>query len=329
MKLLYYLPALGPPHLEKKLGALARNLSMIREQAGAPVDVVLNSYGGDLGAQEATARKAGGGEVRTHRARGVLAELFLRCPHNEVARDYERVLFVFDDIALTRLDLQALASASELGVDIVSPIIRGATHAYMQPSTLPRLTRAPCLEAYFYCMTPVTFERYLALNDTANKWMWGVDLILEREGLTCALSGSSEAEHLFSSKTDSVHCAEATGLMGGYLRKRGYAFDPDGRLVRISSSHRVGTDAVDEWAEACPAHPVRDSTDIRVRDHGRPGAAYWRSNRNPELPAATRMHRLSEDSAARSRGTGGPPLHAAELYSIQESGVQWWRGQTG
>ena len=329
MRLLYYLPAFGPPHLEEKLGALASNLSMIREQAGAPVDVVLNSYGGDLGAQEETARKAGGGEVRSHRARGVLAELFLRCPHNKVARAYDRVLFVFDDIALTRLDLQALTGASERGTDIVSPIIRGATHAFMQQAALTGLTRAPCLEAYFYCMTPVMFARYLALNDTANKWMWGVDLILNAEGFRCALSGSSEAEHLFSSNTDSVHCAEATRLMRRYLSKRGYAFVPDRRLVRISSSHRVRTNAVDEWSEARPAHSVGNPSDIRVRDHGRPSAAYWRSDRNPELPAATRMHRLPEDSAPWSRGLGGHPLHAAELYSIQEPVMQWWRGQTG
>lgn len=231
MRILYYVPAFGPPHLEEKLGALASNLSMIREQAGAPVDVVLNSYGGDLGAQEETARKACGGEVRTHLARGVLAELFLRCPHNEVARAYDRVLFVFDDIALTRLDLQALTSASERGADIVSPIIRGATHAYMQPSDLQGLTRAPCLEAYFYCMTPVTFARYLALNDTANKWMWGVDLILSPEGFRCALAGSSEANHLFASKPWSAHRAEAEYLMHRYLAKRGYSICRNGWLL--------------------------------------------------------------------------------------------------
>ncbi|MHA2082112.1 MAG: hypothetical protein ACXABD_00020 [Candidatus Thorarchaeota archaeon] len=150
-----------------------------------------------------------------------MSELWFTNPYKDVYADYDEILFILDDVVISRLHIPLLIDMrNKHGIDIISPAIAGATWKYMLPNKPNILAITNCLEVYCMIMTPENFRKYLAINTFRNKWIWGVDLLFGYFGIKTAVYHGMDAHHI-------IPCAhgcndEAKSLMIEYFHSKGF-----------------------------------------------------------------------------------------------------------
>ena len=222
MKLLYYLAAIGGPHLEEKLKVLTRNLLYINQTLRQNFSIAVNCYSHAEEIAEFVRRFPFLDAIYFHyRPKSVLAELWLTNPYMERISGYDTVLFVLDDVSISKLNIPKLVGLCRRhDLDMISPAVIGATHAYMQNRDSRELALTNNLEVYCMVMTPAVFKRYLSINTFENKWTWGVDLLFGHLGIKTGIYYGMNVFHLFpgsGGKRD-----EANELMLRFLAQHGF-----------------------------------------------------------------------------------------------------------
>lgn len=222
MKFLYYLAAIGGPNLEQKLKILARNLIYINHTLKQHFSIAVNCYDNRNEVSEFIKRFSFLDAVYFHyRPNSVLSELWFTNPYIKLIDTYDEVLFILDDVSVSRLSIPKLLDIRRsYNIDIISPAIIGATWPYMMSQKSDKLAFTNHLEIYCMLMTPQSFRKYLSINTFRNKWIWGVDHLFGHFDVRTAVYYGMNAFHLLPAAHG--RSDEAYRLMMEYLRKLGF-----------------------------------------------------------------------------------------------------------
>ena len=133
MRFLYYLPAIGSPNLPKKLEILNHNLHYIHENIGTNFSIIVNCYSDSNEILAFLKQFEFLNNVFDYTKEGVLTELWLTNPHNNVIKNFDYVLFILDDVLIQNLDIHKLIEIkTEYNLKLISPRVNKATYSYMQ-----------------------------------------------------------------------------------------------------------------------------------------------------------------------------------------------------
>ena len=222
MKLLYYLAAIGMPHLGKKLKILSHNLLYIHSNLNHSFSIAINCYSNEDEVYRFIKRFKFLDKVYFHyKHDSVLTELWFTNPNTGKFMDYDEILFILDDVSIDRLNISFLRDIrTKYGIDLISPSITGATHSHMASVNSHEIAITNCLEVYCILMTPRSFRKYLTINSAENKWLWGVDHLFGHFGIKTAIYRGMSALHMIPA---AHNCSgEAERLMDRYLNNNGF-----------------------------------------------------------------------------------------------------------
>jgi hypothetical protein len=218
MKLLYYLPAIGNGDLDKKHDILMDNLKYIYSNIGEKFSISINFYTVSEKIKESVRELDFIENFYIYEKEGVLTELFLTSPANNIIFLYDYVLFVLDDVKIVNLDIpEMIKIKNEHGIDILSPKITNGTHEFMRSFGDNSLTFNNFMEVYFLLMSPAGFEKFCSTHTIENKWMWGADFLFGYYKITAAVIYKYCANHELPSKSNNW---EANRLAVEYLNTK-------------------------------------------------------------------------------------------------------------
>ena len=222
MKFLYFLAAIGGPNLENKFKILARNLIHIHHTLKRNFSIAVNCYNSSDEVSRFIRKFSFLDNIYFHhRPNSVLTELWFTSPYREIYAEYDEILFILDDVSISRLYIPSLINIrNKYKLDIISPAIVGATWPYMQPYNSSMLAITNHLEVYCMLMTPENFKRYLDINTFENKWIWGVDHLFGHFGINTAVYHGMHAHHIIPHGHGCDD--EAMSLMIEYLQSKGF-----------------------------------------------------------------------------------------------------------
>ena len=176
MNILYYLPAIGCPNLPQKLETLDHNLTYIYKNINKNFDIIINCYSNADAILSFLKNFEFLDNVFPHEKEGVLTELWLTNPHNDVIKNYDYILFILDDVLIQNLDIRTMIEVkTTYKLQIISPKVINATYSWMQ--SYSGLTLNNALEIFCLILTPDDFHLFASKNTIRNKWMWGVDFL--------------------------------------------------------------------------------------------------------------------------------------------------------
>lgn len=220
MKFLYYLASIGSPDIRTKLEILSKNLFYLNSNINCNFDIILNCYSDYDIIKKFVGSHYFISNVYSHDKSGILTELWLTNPYNQLIRNYDYILFILDDVQIISLDIKKLIELKlKYNISIISPKVTNATHRFMYAYSNNMLTLNNSVEVYCLLLTPEDFKSYLMLNTIENKWMWGVDLLFGHYGLIAGIYYGLEVKHMFPSKSNRL---EASELCNKYLFDRGF-----------------------------------------------------------------------------------------------------------
>ena len=218
MRFLYYLPAIGSPNLPKKLEILNHNLHYIHENIGTNFSIIVNCYSDSDEVLIFLKQFEFLDNVFDHCKEGVLTELWLTNPHNNVIKSFDYVLFILDDVLIQNLDIHKLIEIkTEYNLRLISPRVINATYTYMQ--SFNGLTLNNALEIYCLLLTPEDFDLYASKNTVCNRWMWGVDLLFGHWKINTGVYHKHTVLHSLPSMSD---FREAYKLGDEYVQQYGH-----------------------------------------------------------------------------------------------------------
>ena len=218
MKLLYYLPAIGNGDLDTKHDILMDNLKYIYSNIGEKFSISINFYTVSEKIKESVRGLDFIENFYIYEKEGVLTELFLTSPANNVVSSYDYVLFVLDDVKIVNLDIPDMIKIkNEHGIDILSPKITNSTHQFMWAFSDNSLTFNNFAEVYLLLMSPADFEKFCSIHTIENKWMWAADFLFGYFKITAAVIHKYRANHELPSKSNNW---EASHLAREYLHAK-------------------------------------------------------------------------------------------------------------
>jgi hypothetical protein len=216
MKILYYLPAIGQPNLDVKQEILLHNLNYIYRNIKQNFSVCINLYSASESLTLAVKSLDFIDHVYVHeKIGGILTELFLTNPYNDLVSEYEYVLFVLDDVKIIDIDIATMIEVKQkFQIEVLSPKILRSSHKFMNEHD--GLTLHNFLEIYLLLMNPANFNTFLNLYTIENKWMWGSDCLFGYYNIKAAVLNKYVAKHELSSKSPQ---SEAGTLCNDFLKK--------------------------------------------------------------------------------------------------------------
>ena len=215
MKLLYYIPAIGSPNLDKKLKILQDNLNYIYKQINKNFSIIINCYNEKDTILNSINNINFLDNIYFYYKPGILTELWLTNPDNEVIKNFDYILFILDDVLIGNIDLLHLITIKKLyNITIFSPKIIQSTHRYMNQYSSLTLNNA--LEVYCLLLTPNDFNIYASINSIENKWMWGVDLLFGYFNINAGVYNKYYVTHVLKSQSN---YNEAYTLCINYIKK--------------------------------------------------------------------------------------------------------------
>lgn len=220
MKFIYYIASIGNPNLMTKLEILSKNLTYIHLNIKEKFDIILNCYSDHDLIKKFIGSHYFLSNVYSYNKVGVLTELWMTNPHNQILNSYDYILFMLDDVQIINLDIfKMIQLKNQYCLQILSPKVINATHNYMHNQTYNTLTLNNAVEVYCLLLTPKDFEDYSQLNTIENKWMWGVDMLFGHYNINAGIYYGFEVKHMLPSGSNSL---EAFKLGCEYLINRGF-----------------------------------------------------------------------------------------------------------
>lgn len=218
MKLLYYIPSIGGPNLDKKFEYLEYNLNHIHNNIGNNFDIISNNYSDFDKINNFIGRFSFISNYYNLDKEGILTELWLNNPYNYLIRNYDYVIFVLDDVKIIDLDIEKLIQIKDkYSFNILSPRVINSTHSFMYRYSC--LTINNSLEVYFLLMCPDDFYKYASMNTIENKWMWGVDFLFGFFNLKVGVYNKYNVKHMLKSNSNQT---EARKLCDNYINSHGF-----------------------------------------------------------------------------------------------------------
>lgn len=180
MKFVYYLACIGNPSIENKINILNKNLFYIHNNIKCDFDIIINLY--DPYCYQVLDNLLSSlsfiKNVHFHTKRGILTEVFLTNPHNDILKQYQYILFILDDILISKLDINYMIKLKKkYDLEIISPKIINSTHKKWYDLSGNILTKNNFLEVYCLLMSPFDIEKFFSMHSIDNKWMWGADIL--------------------------------------------------------------------------------------------------------------------------------------------------------
>ena len=222
MKLLYYIASIGLPDLDVKIKILIDNINYIYNNLNNNFDIMLNCYEeNDENILNKIRETNHINDIFVYKKKGILTELFLTNPHNNILPNYDYILFILDDVKIINLNIPHIIELKEThNIELLSPKIIGSTHSFM--NIHENITINNFLEVYLLLLKPDELKKFFSLHTIENKWMWGVDLLFGYYKIRAGVINTYSAQHILPSKSNK---GEARHLMSIYLKqKTSYAF---------------------------------------------------------------------------------------------------------
>lgn len=218
---LYYLAAIGSPHLEKKTQILLDNLHCIFKQLQISFDIMINCYDDT---NESVEKKLHTlpflKNIYIHKKRGRLVELWKTNPHHIYLQKYQYILYILDDVKIEKINLLELVSIKRIHqIDFLSPKVIGSTWDYMNNQPSNTLAFANNIEIFCLLLTPRDFTKLMNINDIENSYTWGVDLLLGHFNIKSAICYTNSVVHSLPSSMDREKAGQQMNI---YIRKHGY-----------------------------------------------------------------------------------------------------------
>jgi hypothetical protein len=215
MKLLYYLPAIGYPNLDKKYNILLHNLNYIYNNIKQNFSISINFYDISEEIKKTLKDLLFIDTVYIYEKPGILTELFLTNPNNIFISKYDYILFILDDVKIIDIDILAMISIKKQNkIEFLSPKITNSTHSYM--NTNHGLTITNFLEVYLLLLEPKNLLKFFSIHSLENKHMWGVDFMYWYYKIRTGIINDYTANHELPSKSNAKMAEE---LCNKYLIK--------------------------------------------------------------------------------------------------------------
>mgnify|MGYP006129733083 CR=1 FL=1 len=200
MKLLYYIPAFGNPHLDYKINILIDNLKYLYNNIRINFDILVNIYETDRTLIKKIKYAVKQCKFINNKfynvKKGILAELFLNCEFNKNIDNYDYILFAFDDVKIIHLDINDMIEIkNKYNIQILSTKILNASYGYM--FNYDELTINNFLEIFLLLMTPIDMKKFLSINDIKNKWLWSIDLLFGYYNIKVGVYNKYFCKHIF------------------------------------------------------------------------------------------------------------------------------------
>jgi len=218
MRILYYLAAFGGDTDNIKYNILQYNLEYIYKNIECKFSIIINFYDNNNKNVKEKIRKLEFLEhIYFYDKIGVLTELFLTCPYNNIIKLYDYVLFILDDVKIINLDIYELIKIKKTyDIIILSPKVINSSHAFMNNEDENLLTINNILEIYCILLTPHEFKTFCNIHTIQNKWMWGVDHLFGYYKISAGIIYKYCVSHELPSKSNQN---EALKLCKKYLKK--------------------------------------------------------------------------------------------------------------
>ena len=241
MKFCYYLGAIGNPNLSEKLTILINNLENIYKQIGK-FDMIMCIYEENYSIPENILEniKLFVENLYIYEKKGILAELWLTNPHNNLIPNYDYVTLILDDVKCDTCNFLTLIEKLEkYELDIISPAITGTHYVYMNSQNKNvSLSFTNFLEMFCFIMTPTNFQRYLSMLDINNPWIWGVDLVYNFFDIKTGIDNENVAFHIYANYAKNETNDLRRENMNKYLLKFGLNSLEDA-LKRVESITKI------------------------------------------------------------------------------------------
>ncbi len=217
MKFLYYLACIGNPNLETKLKILDSNIEKIYSNIKVNFDLVLNIYSDFQTIRNHLVKYSCIDNILIYEKPGVLTELWLTNPSNDLIVNYDYILFILDDVEIINFDFDSMVKfKNENELQILSPYVYNSTQTRWFDSK--RSTLNNMLEVFCLLLTPPDFKLFCSIHTIENKWMWGVDYTFGYRNINTGVYIGSSVKHHFRALK---HNELAMLLAKDYLEKMG------------------------------------------------------------------------------------------------------------
>lgn len=217
MKLLLYIAAIGNPKIEEKLTILNNNLKYIENtNCFDEITLSLNIY--DSYEIITNYLKKYSNKIFIHYKKGILSELFLTNPHNNIIHNHDYILFILDDVKINNINFKDFINIKQkYSIEFLSPKILNGNWPYMynQPSNV--LSIMNHLEIFCIFFEPKDFKKFLEINCIDNKWIWGVDHLFGFLNITTCIYNKYTVSHYFRTNGETQ---TAITLMHNFLKTK-------------------------------------------------------------------------------------------------------------
>jgi len=219
MKLCYYIACIGDPDFDKKLVYCKSNIEKIYTNTSTSFDIIVNIYS-EKEEHIVEIQKLQSlsyiDNVYIHNKKGVLTELFLTNPYNDLLQNYDYIIFILDDIKIINVDIHKMIKVKKkYNIDLLSPKVLDSTHLFMNKYN-KGLTYNNCLEVYFLLGSPKDIFTLFSKHTIENKWMWGVDFLFGYYNIKTAVLFDYSVKHMLPTKSNKEECRKC---MTEYLKK--------------------------------------------------------------------------------------------------------------
>lgn len=243
---LYYLGAIGQPHLNSKLAILTHNIQTIAEQPEiGRIRLVANVYSDLARVEEITRNNQNLEGVFLHFKEGTLAQLWSDNPHHRMIEKLTddqkswKVIFTLDDVQFQHLPLEKcfhLMDAKKL--DLLSPRVSNATHwnVLTDFSGVPEcegkkiwrgtstdgtkdFKRVNWCEWFCYIFDPEKFLHLMTKHSDANPSCWGVDLLIGHFGFETGVWAGAHVHHHWHGRAKRIQFLQ----MNRFLKLHGFS----------------------------------------------------------------------------------------------------------
>lgn len=218
MNIIYYLAAIGYPDMNIKLDILIKNLNYLHNQINRNFSIIINCYGHQDEVMNCINQLSFLDNIYLHYVeKAILTELWLTNPYNDLVKDYDYLLFIYDDVEIENMNINDMINIkNKFNIELLSPRIEQSTHSFMNTHQDNSLSFMNALEIYCLLLTYDDFKRYLSIQTLENKWTWGTDILFGYFKINAAIYYKYSANHKLPSKSNQ---SIASKQMVKYLRK--------------------------------------------------------------------------------------------------------------
>ena len=221
VKFCYYVACIGHKRFDTKLKILEDNIKTVHKDIRSDFDIIVNLYSTALKnklfwtlSQYKFIKK-----IFIYSKKGVLTELFLTNPYNEKLKNYDSVMFIFDDIRIKNINIMHMMKLKKIhNIQLLSPKVLKSTHSFM--NRYNDLTINNFLEIYCLICSPKDMKTFFSCYSIDNKWMWGVDFMFGHLKVRTGVINDYVVEHMLPSDSN---YRDAHRQMNNYLRRHGFS----------------------------------------------------------------------------------------------------------